>query len=189
MNGMTAGEFILPCSEHRNKEGMKEYETIGKSIAPFFLQQDSREALHRSGYANIDVLGPAPTAPQVDGPAAEEGVEDGVAPEQGDEEAGGEAEVLRRGAARGVVQVGKPIGVVNLRRRLSALFHLSKFRSFSGVPPRPRAPVFGGGGTLSLFSSFITFGGIFLSPSWDPPQIGHSPGLCCEVVPMEVGGK
>lgn len=64
-------------------------------VAPFFPHQNIREAPHGSGYANIDVLGLAPAAPQVDGPAAEEGEEDGVVPEQRDEEPGGEAEVLR----------------------------------------------------------------------------------------------
>ena len=102
----------------------------GSCSAPFFLHQDGREALHRKGYANIDVLSPAPAAPQVDGPAAEEGEEDGVVPEQGDKEAGSEAEVLRRRAARGVVQVGEAVGVVDLRRQFRVLLHLSLLRTF-----------------------------------------------------------
>lgn len=106
-------------------------------IAPFFPHQNLGQASHGNGYANIDVLGSAPAAPQVDGPAAEEGEEDGVAPEQRDEKPGGETEVLGRRAPRRVIQVREAARVVDLGRRRRVLLHFllsSLFLSLSLAP-------------------------------------------------------
>ena len=94
---------------------IERYEIVNS--IPRLRSQNILQMAHGIINGDIDILGAAPTASEVYGPAANKGIGDLVGLEEGSYKARCEAQVKEVGGVRWVIEFSKAVRIVNLSHR------------------------------------------------------------------------